>query len=722
MRNDILFVMIGGMPKKEVAFAWKKFLKPRSRHCYFVLHPQHLDNVDSIKKEWVPYFYPGRFFIVDRDHHVRTDWGAAISLGFATLLAMQYAFKCAQSITKYKKIVFLQQCAPLYPFHVIQREFCKDNLSYFKARTEENFNIAAYSQPFDFNRDDDELPNNPGINDFNWYSAIFALDVNHVHIFFRDHKTYIKKGEFTCVHNPVDNIESLYAEFDTLFSATKGRWHWADKVDNEAFDKSCHNADETFFAIHFKAAFTPEEFDKNVRFLPEKPDFSRRLIQPKQMIHYVFQGWQKQLQLFYESTQETNYPDVDSFGYDILKDKYLENVVIYLPRVVLFRNLLPQHTNAIAYVGTDATFNPEGLEQIYRIFQENGRLSVRHKGKTVPFSHIQKKYPNGYINPEDNAFFIVPDGTSEIRNKPTQMITYHDWTSISLSPSVLFRKMQVKGEKKIMFCSRWGRIKEIPAKTPETNIIDLLHMPAALANLKIDESTKTNWQLLELKSFDEYVRVNGTHFYTPIEPSLDELLEDTNTEEFHEFCFNTTSCLETSEQRPFFHPVEYFTTTARHIANSLNLIIKSQTLLCGQKASARMYRAESNDIIGADWADGEYGKGDMKSFFRLCRFVYTVALKSLGTHVHWYGNGSCVLDSIGENVKIGSPLTSRILSTALTSGAMFIRKCNNGGIEHYIDDLMSQKRYITDMNTSSNKKLDRYNPEAVFMPRMFTSK
>ena len=59
--------------------------------------------------------------ICDNFHWVKTKWGN-ISLSLATIMAIEYAMK-NKPYTYYKKIVFLQQCLPLYNYDVIKREF-----------------------------------------------------------------------------------------------------------------------------------------------------------------------------------------------------------------------------------------------------------------------------------------------------------------------------------------------------------------------------------------------------------------------------------------------------------------------------------------------------------------------------------------------------------------------------------------------------------------------
>jgi hypothetical protein len=163
--NNILIVMIGNMPtEKESREHFKKFIEQADETLHVVVHPMKVDITQDIINNWQSIFKnKNNLMICDLNHWVKTAWGN-ISLSLATLMAMEYAMK-NKPYNYYKKIVFIQQCMPLYNYNIIKNEFIKDNRSWFKPRNGE-YPQWQYSYPYNFNRDTDD---GATIYDWNWW-------------------------------------------------------------------------------------------------------------------------------------------------------------------------------------------------------------------------------------------------------------------------------------------------------------------------------------------------------------------------------------------------------------------------------------------------------------------------------------------------------------------------------------------------------------------------
>ena len=665
--DNILIVMIGNMPTDDDAILhWKKFIENSDNTLHVVIHPLKIDITNSIRNLWEPVFKnKNNLMICDEEHWIVTKWGN-ISLSLATIMAIEYAM-INKPYGYYKKVVFIQQCLPLYNYKVIKEEFLKDNKSWFKPRNGE-YPEWQYSQPYNFNREDNE---GATIYDWNWWNAIFALDSSHFSIFFDSNQvdnnnnyigTYKKYGKYTCYGEDFDNIIPINkGKYDVLFKQVTGSWNW----NNPSINSSCINSDEVFFGVAFKHHFKGNEIVNHTRLIDF--DALEKLYDKNILSNYTINNPNKIVYLFDEDDKKEIIGFIKNLGqyneYPKLKDKKItnlnENIYIYLPRIVwLFFELYIKNSNYPMYIGVASDYNPEKLKEYYikRIDEVDG----------VKKNSILKDGKKEYLDYED---VWTEKGLQELKIKNTnindpnqftkiniydQALTYHDWTSFTISPENIFRdatfRLYINNE-----CNNIGKI---------------------------------------IDRFDNDIL---------------KLVNDIQTQNIRLI----------PGKLPIWHPSEYFTITLKKLINSYNII--SLCVICKNNT----IDINSNILTGGEYGDIGYGytHEETHNYFniiKIIKFVWRRAILLFSDFIDekqdkFYNSYFIFKDNLSteqltklENIKLGTCLTEDILSSALASGCLFIRKCVKGSeINIYTDALFNINKYVPlDTNNFTKNKKD----------------
>jgi hypothetical protein len=694
--NNILFVMIGNMPTDEESVNhWKNFIENSDNSLHIVIHPMNMNIRNDIINKWTEHFQnKNNFMVCDQDHWVKTKWGN-VSLSLATLIAIEYAMK-NKPYNYYKKIVFLQQCLPLYNFNIIKNEFIKDNKSWFKPRGGE-YPIWAYSQPYNFNRTDND---GATIYDWNWWNAIFAIDQSHFNIFFDESHidennnyigTYKKEGEYICYGENFDNIVSINkGKYDVLFKQVTGSWDW----NNPSTTASCINSDEVFFGVAFKHHFKGNDIVNHTKQI--NTNALSQLYNKNILSIYNINNSTNTIHLFDENDKKIIKEFNKYFGkdneYPILNikkiDKLDENLYVYLPRIVwLDFELYMKNTDYPIYSGMPSNYNPEKLNEYYikRREMKDGILknTIMFKGEKQFMDYednwtnkgqqelIKKKNTN---NNDENQFTL--------KNIVDQHVSYHDWTSFTISPENIFRDA-VFTKYLNNKCTEDGKI-----------------------------TTKINSDINELL---DYIKTNNLRML--------------------------------SNKLPIWHPVEYFTIKLNTLINSYN--IASLCILCQDNI------LDKNIVIqnGGSYNTGQttsqtygqqYDDGSLHNYFNLIKIIKFTWRRAIllfsdyvdedttnNNSIFRFKNNLSFSDlELLKNVKIGTCITEDILSSALASGSLFIRKCVKGSeISKYTNALYRINSYIPNMiiptNNYSNKKdfgEFLYLPKSIFTWEYFRTK
>lgn len=677
LTGDILIVMIGKMPDgEELMQHWLDFLKTADSSLYIVCHPRDLQDAETLQKNWSPHLHPGRFLTVDAAHHVPTAWGT-ISLALATLMAIQYALTQRGAIDAFQKIVFLQQDAPLYRYDVIKREFCSDRKSWFKVR-DGAYPDFPFFWPYDFNKVGDT---GAGINDHNWASAIFALDVNHVRIFFREPQSYVKAEVFECGGRPGINLKSLFPEFAHIFKQVYGSWDPNDREGrsdalngNPPLSLGCFNQDEYLFIKRFKEMFPKNQFDNEVRMLSPKT---------AELLKYRWvAARQKNVVSALPKSHRVLHAMYSSLKYDVDFERVKNSVLvrfatlaelkrskIYMPRVIWWRGMLEEEALQSGYTGLPICFNPANLKSFHNkvgckkkdghyvydnLYGEAPEMCVLDGGRLTNIEDF-KNNVRGKVE-EDSASIYIRDANEEryhCGEKIAQSVSYHDWSSFSIHPHNFFRSASIAGG------GTGGEFFRNMQEMSTGNFLVYLKGLAGGLNMSIQ---------------DGY-------------------------------------------QQMYWHPAEYFTIDARLLANAFNTLMyfksKSET---GGANMRIMYRSVTHYHNDQKFADAP----TEKEMMNCALLIWQLSLEKLRNFAEVAEEGYFLLSQQAEKVPVGSFLTSNIVSSALATGCLFLRKLLPGSeIGKFSRDLFRQKDYVPRRNGDKVPVRDDFDTDAMFVPRMF---
>lgn len=690
--QNILIVMIGNMPTDEGSILhWKKFIKNSDDSLHIVIHPNETNITNSIRALWEPLFKnKNNLMICDNEHWVKTKWGN-FSLSLATIMAMEYAMK-NKPYGYYKKIVFLQQCLPLYNYEVIKEEFLKDNKSWFKPR-DGQYPGWQYSQPYNFNRSDNE---GATIYDWNWWNAIFALDCSHLTIFFDKNQvdsnknyigTYKKDGKYNCYGEDFDNVIPINkGKYDVLFKQVTGSWNW----NKPSMTASCINSDEVFFGLAFKHHFKGNEIVNHTRLinldalekLYKKNILSSYKINNPYKIKYLFdEEDKKKITEFNKNFGENNeYPELKNNKITNLD----ENIYIYLPRIIwLFFELYKKDMNYPLYIGIASDYNPEKLNEYYvkRYKTIDGELknTILKNGVTEYIDYNDDWTENGIQELKiKNTDYNDPNQFTA-KNIYDQSLTYHDWTSFTISPENIFRDASFTKYVNNK-CDNTGKISD-----------------------KFDD---------DILSLLEY-----------IEKEKLRLLPN---------------------KLPIWHPSEYYTINLKKIINAYNIM--SLCIICNDNQinidSTILTGGKYENIYNIDYGYTQEETHNYFNLIKIIKYVWRRAILLFADYIdekqdkfsnsYFTFKSDLSYDKITklENIKLGTCLTEDILSSALVNGSLFIRKCVNGSeINIYTDALFNINSYVPN-NTSDYIKYPNkkdfgeflYIPETIFTWEFYRKK
>lgn len=681
LTGDVLVVMIGKMPDEtEMMQHWFDFLKTADSSLYIACHPQTLESAGSLEAMWSPHLEPGHFLIVDEAHHLPTTWGN-ISLALATLMTIQFALIQRKAIDAFQKIVFIQQDVPLYPYDVMKRELCSDSRSWFKVR-DGAYPTFPFYWPYNFNRSRDI---GAGIDDHNWASAIFALDVRHIRIFFGTPRTYVKGESFNCGSSDGIGVKSLFPEFEHVFDQVSGSWNASlrekysdDFSENPVPSVGCMNQDEYLFITRFKEMFPDNRFNDEVRTLsPKTAELLKYRWMPTRRKHIVsaLPRSHRVLHAMYSSLKY----DVD---FDRVKNSVLVRFTtlaelrrsrIYMPRVVWWNRMMHDDALQSGYTGLPICFNPDNLKSRYNkvgctekgpkhyvydnLYGEAPETCVLNNGRLQNITDFRREYAHERLIEDDTSISIKDDKESyRCGEKIAQSLSYTDWSSFSIHPENLFRSAHLSG----------GDTAEL------------------FANMK---------------------RMSTSDFLSYLKNTPGDLIMS----------------IQDGYKQMYWHPTEYFTIDARVLANAFNTLIyfRKNTGEGGiaETMPATIYRSSAHHYDN----DQEFAHSPtVKEMTNCALLVWQLSLEKLRNFANVAEEGYFVLDDQAEQVPVGSFLTSNIISSALATGCLFMRKLVRGsGIGMFSEKLLLQKEYVPRRSTQKVPIRDDFDTDALFVPRIF---
>jgi hypothetical protein len=681
---NILITMIGGMPGGDSESHWIKFIKNAEEtnpgRLHICIHPMNQNIRQDLLNKWQQYFLPknkNNFMVCDNDHWVETKWGT-ISLSFATLMAIQYAlYKNNFNNDYYKKIIFIQQGAPLYRFEVISQILNESNKSWFKTRDGE-YPGWQYGQPYNSNREyNNSIVKQADIGDWNWFSAIFALDKSHINIFFNNGvKTWRKEGTYSCFGKNYSNIKTDDLTKQNFISQVTGNW------DNNIFNvkTSCINSDETFFGVAFKSYFDGDTINENVEYVNERKltenirsnYFNKN---ESKTIHYLLHtgiSTYKLSDLVNEIKKFTKFGDTDipnnsfnKFNSKIYSSKQLKNkYLIYMPRVIWWRDMvnITSDSKYPIYNGIDVQFNPDDLKFFYT--KKNDK--ILHKGKEINVKGLNESQILQIMQNGGNSSTIEinnPDLFDHYTNsKKFTPLTYHDWSSFSLLPGNILRGSNISG---------------------------------------INGNTKSE--------------------------DLYKFLKKRSTKEFVDVLKGNPKLRGIGNKRVTYHPVEYGTVLLKDIVNTFNLLVKNKWWEYSEDDEKIFYYSGNDRSSGStiknkwlnDQSETNWEQQNEFRLFTIALFLYETIILKFRDWIKIDNGFIIITDPNIEEVEVGTPVTPDILSSAITVGSLFIRKVIDGSrISNYTDQLFK-------LNKNPNKISDRENLEGkeyILAPNIFDKK
>ena len=680
--DNVLLVMIGDMPNHSDAVAhWTRFLKTADCSLHIVIHPQKLDMTNAIVSKWHKYV---NLMVCDEEHHVNTTWGNG-SLAFATLLAIQYALRKMGSVTAFRKIVFLQQDIPLYPYHVIKQQLLLDEKSWFKFRNGD-YPDWRWTRPYDFNREDDSK-GSAGIDDFNWASAIFALDGTHVSLFFKEPHSYTKDGTFRCLNDPIPNpqgpferVVAKFPELQSMFDQTDGghgEWDFGKNdppIDTVPFEKQpynpCTNTDEYMFSLRFKAFFPGNEIDDQIRLVqPNVSEYVKRIWieEDERQLVYAAPSTHRALSLLYGALKFNYSPERVSalISTRIETNSDLKKLQIYMPRMIWWRNMMSTSKHS-AYIGIPMCFNPEGLIKF-----DHKRKCTKSSGTCVLRGKTYESAPSALKCAGDECKQKYQKSSNydcKTKKHIAQSITYTDWSSFSTLPSNVLRGA-------ILRCTPNGKYKD-------GIILSSADFRKAISTLSSQEFY-ARIQEYKKKAHDVHIKESDT-------------------------------------KKVIWHPTEYGGCLASEIANAFNLLREVSFI---PDNNTTLYRGKATSTVDSNDNDQEDAHAPHAEELLKCACItWQFALEKIRNFSTVTGDThSYILQPPADKIMIGTFLTNNILSSALASGCLFIRKVlPSSNLQTYSRPLLEQSTYVPTRSVSSHPLKKKFDIEYLFTPRLFS--
>jgi hypothetical protein len=213
------------------------------------------------------------------------------------------------------------------------------------------------------------------------------------------------------------------------------------------------------------------------------------------------------------------------------------------------------------------------------------------------------------------------------------------------------------------------------------------------ANWRLISSTYTDWGRF---THDPYNILRDLKIHDIIVTTKLELLPSEFFELFikNPMIFNSTDLLDDIIKIPWYHPVEYTTWTLKSMINAYNICkYYYNNIITNSTVEALKYNDDNNHDYIRDYKR-------MNDVFNNWKIIITEALYNNYDAIEIINIDDIELFNIYNNNNFinkiyGVPITSSILNSALSYGALFIRKCNKDSyINIYSDALFMQQQYI----------------------------
>ena len=363
--------------------------------------------------------------------------------------------------------------------------------------------------------------------------------------------------------------------------------------------------------------------------------------------------------------------------------KELKHNRIYLPRVIWWSGVLHKNGLQSGYTGLPICFNPENLKKRYNkvgckkiptkrdhfyvydnLYGERDETCVLDNGNLINIEDFKQKNNQGELIEDHAVISIKNDKDADedayhCGDKIAQSLSYHDWSSFSIHPDNLFRSARIDG----------GDTREFFQNMRTMSTIDFL------AYLK---------------------RISG----------------------------NIAMSVRDGYKQIYWHPAEYFTVDARFIANAFNSLLyftkrgDTDNNTPNVTASIPVYQGSAYNHNDQAFAHSP----SEKEMMNCALLVWQLSLEKLRNFADVREEGYFVLDSQAEKVPVGSFLTSNIVSSALATGSLFMRKLMTGsGICKFSRELLMQKEYVPRRNLEVPVR-DDFDTDVLFVPRCSSEK
>ena len=487
--SQILFMFLGGLPLESKH--WIKFFEDANKDQYkIVVHPIKLEGYHTKITESNFKQFEENILVVDKDHHVRTRWWSR-SLSDATLLMMQYSLLEKGNI--FKKLILVDSTnMPIYNFDVI-----------YKTLTENNKTWMFFSNK---NYPDDHMLKTYtwhggqfDIDDMNFSSQWFTLDQQHLKFYFdldnlnKENYTYKQAAKDTGCNtdyiisdNPrLQGYLNSFGNYNISFNGGK---------------EYCTGSDEIYFQSVLRKNIKHESIENHI--------YLRNITE-------------------LETVSENIYITLDNYD------------LIAINGIMKNKSAWANNINNIWY-GSHIEFNSKKADRVLMWEDDNGKLKMFNThGEKKDITKEQKDdlcneritieelLDQGggsgqiyYSNNKNRCFVGESLNYLELKNKYSVSSTYTDWQWINLSPSNIFRGLDL---------SLFYKNEPIPSY----NLSNLLVGPPS--------------EIINMRDIDDTIGIEAfeTQYYAEGQPS-----------------------------NPGYHPLEYERISLVEIVNALNLILK----------------------------------------------------------------------------------------------------------------------------------------------------
>mgnify|MGYP001442738343 CR=1 FL=1 len=215
------------------------------------------------------------------------------------------------------------------------------------------------------------------------------------------------------------------------------------------------------------------------------------------------------------------------------------------------------------------------------------------------------------------------------------------------------------------------------------------------------------------------VKVNGSN------EDLYKHVRDKNTTDFVNFIKSNNQFSKIGEKRVTYHPTEYGTTNMNEIVNTFNLLTRQiwwSRSNYGLNPTPYAQSSQSNQGSQTNtWTDDQsrtnWESENKFRLFTIALFMFETIILKFRKWITVDPQGYLIITHPNiEQVEVGTPLTPDILSSAITSGSLFIRKVINGSrISNYTNQLFNLNKNPSKISDKNNLEGKEY----IFAPNMF---